>query len=69
MRKLQLNVFVIILLLLSVNIVLAQKNKTDKADIQFKMKAYELAIDSYQQYLAVIQMILQLWDVWLNLMK
>jgi tetratricopeptide (TPR) repeat protein len=53
MRKLQLNVFVIILLLLSVNIALAQKYKTDKADIQFKMKAYDLAIDSYQQYLAV----------------
>ncbi|MGE5355765.1 MAG: SPOR domain-containing protein [Deltaproteobacteria bacterium] len=53
MRKLQSNVFVIILLALTVNISFAQKINSKKADIQFEMKAYELAIDSYQQYLSV----------------
>ena len=53
MRKLQPNIFVIFLLILSANTVFAQKTKTDKADIQFKMKAYDLAIDSYQEHLSV----------------
>jgi tetratricopeptide (TPR) repeat protein len=53
MRKLQLNIFVIFLMFFSVNMVFAQKTGSEKADLQFKLKAYELAINSYQEYLAV----------------
>jgi tetratricopeptide (TPR) repeat protein len=53
MRKLQLNIFAIFLMFFLVNQVFAQKIKTEKADLQFKYKAYELAIDSYLEYLAV----------------
>ena len=51
MRKLQSNIFVIFLIIFMGNLVFAQKNNTNKADIQFKLKAYDLAIDSYEEYL------------------
>ncbi len=51
MRKLQSNIFVIFFMIFMGNLVFAQKINTNKADIQFKLKAYDLAIDSYEEYL------------------
>ena len=51
MRKLQSTIFAFVSFLFILSGAYGQNRNVNKADIQFDLKAYDLAIDSYQEYL------------------